>query len=481
MADFHAFEKGGEDFLFFPRSARLFQLSPEAACVLSGLSDPGAPGISGVPAASLQHQDDVEPLRSELHDLVQREMQVPLPPKYSSNKSVGQNSYQTFSLYLAQDCNMSCCYCWNRGGSFGKTPRLMNKKNAQRVTRLIVSLIESSTAAKIFINFYGGEPLLNFPALKSITLDLLKEEERLGKKFFFTVDTNGFLMKGKTAQFLARHFAQIGVSLDGRQEIHDTQRPAKSGEATWQQIVDNVTSFPEPRLLGLRATLTSYSDSYLDTFRQLTSLGVSRIQLEYCHEPNCHQDTSYKELLVPLERQLEELTEFVDDYIETISRYSRTRDIPYVSTILDNIARVRRGSRYTKPCGAGMNTLAIDCQGEVFPCIAFVDHDEFVMGRINASGTLTLNKSLKGFEVDSITPCDTCWLRYDCAGGCYATNFDLTGHPQSPDPRYCHNMKSRAEIYVYALAQMLKKCPWHLEDAPDSPTNPLQGCASPKK
>jgi len=360
---------------------------------------------------------------------------------------------------------MCCCYCWNQGGSFGKTPHLMSPKNAQLVTKLIISLAESSSAAKIFLNFYGGEPLLNFPALKRITLDLLKQEERLDKRFYFTVDTNGSLLEGKTARFLARHFVQIGVSLDGRQEIHDVQRPGKYGEATWQKIVNNVKSFPSPKLLGLRATLTAHSDSYMETFRQLSTLGVSRIQLEYCHEPSYHENPAYEKLIVPLERQLAELTQFVDDYIETISQYRNTREIPYISNLMDNIARVRRGNRFTKPCGAGLNTLAIDCRGEVFPCIAFVDRADFAMGRVTAR-ELSLHESLSGFQVDDHTPCDACWLRYDCAGGCYATNFDLTGHAQQPHPEYCKNMKAKGEIYVYALAQILKKCPWHLEEQP---------------
>ncbi|HEY5512939.1 MAG TPA: SPASM domain-containing protein, partial [Geomonas sp.] len=104
-------------------------------------------------------------------------------------------------------------------------------------------------------------------------------------------------------------------------------------------------------------------------------------------------------------------------------------------------------------------------RGEVFPCIAFVDRADFAMGRVTAR-ELSLHESLSGFQVDDHTPCDACWLRYDCAGGCYATNFDLTGHAQQPHPEYCKNMKAKGEIYVYALAQILKKCPWHLEEQP---------------
>jgi len=471
MTDYHSFQHAGENFLFFPRSARLYQLSQVAYRMLAELSAPGmaiAPATRpGPPRRSLSPGE--APLYAELCDLLHQELAAPLPCSLQKQETPGTNRYQAFSIYLAQTCNMACCYCWNRGGTFGKPGHLMGKKTAQLVTELILSIAEASSAEKIFINFYGGEPLLDFAILKKITLDLLQQESRLEKNFYFTLDTNGTLLEGATAQFLARYFTQIGVSLDGSQRVHDIQRPGKYGESTWQRIVSNIKDFPNPKLLGLRATLTAFSDSYLETFRQLTAFGINRIQLEYCHEPGYQSNPIFEKLLVPPQRQLAELREFVDDYIDSISRYKDTRDIPFVSNLLDNISRIRRGSRFTKPCGAGTNTLAINSHGAVFPCIAFVDRNDFTMGQAGAGSCLSLHQSLAGFEVDHQLPCHACWLRYDCAGGCYATHYDMTGHTRHPHPEYCQNMKEKAEIYLYALTQMLNKCPWHLEKSPSTP------------
>ena len=471
MTDYHSFEQAGGNFLFFTRSARLYQLSREASQMLGVLTPPGAaphpsPGRGAAPRPLSQGE---APLYAELSDLMHQELEVPVPLPLSEQEASGGNRYQTFSIYLAQACNMACCYCWNRGGTFGKPGHLMGKKGAQRVTTLILSLVEASSADKIFINFYGGEPLLDFPVLKRVTLDLLQQEARLAKNFYFTLDTNGTLLEGAAAQFLARHFTQIGVSLDGSQAVHDIQRPGKYGENTWQRIVNNVKIFPNPKLLGIRATLTAFSDSYLETFRHLTTLGIGRIQLEYCHEPGYHSNPIFEKLMVSPERQVAELREFADYYVGYISRYKDARDIPFVSNLLDNVSRIRRGNRFTRPCGAGTNTLAINSHGEVFPCIAFVDREDFAMGRADAGTCLSLHQSLSGFEVDSQLPCHTCWLRYDCAGGCYATHYDMTGHTRHPHPEYCQNMKGRAEVYFYALTRMLNKCPWHLEKAPRTP------------
>ena len=384
MSDYHSFEQGGQHFLFFSRSAKLYQVSPLAARLLEECipAPPGAPlpAPKADPPQPLGGEESA--LYAELVALFHRELAVPLPAPYQLEQCSGENSYQTFSIYLAQTCNMACCYCWNRGGTFGKAGHVMPWNTARRTTELILSLVERSSAEKIFINFYGGEPLLDFPVLQQITRELLKHEARLGKNFFLTLDTNGTLLQGHAAQFLARYFTQVGVSLDGSQRIHDLQRPGKYGEETWQQIVNNIRGFPNQKLLGLRATLTTFSDSYLETFRHLTTLGVGRIQLEYCHEPGYHQNPIYEKLIVPPERQLAELQEFVDYYVDYIASYKSTRDIPFVSNLLDSINRIRRANRFTRPCGAGTNTLAINSHGGIFPCIAFVDRDDFAMGQV---------------------------------------------------------------------------------------------------
>ncbi|MBU5611811.1 radical SAM/SPASM domain-containing protein [Geomonas azotofigens] len=464
MSDYHCFEQGGGTYLFFSRSAKLYQVSPLAARLIreflpeepaAALPAPGTP-----PPPWLCSEEAA--LYRELVELFGRELAVPLPAPHQQDAAPGENNFQTFSIYLAQTCNMACCYCWNRGGTFGKPGHLMGRPTARRATQLIVSLVERSSAERIFINFYGGEPLLDFPVLQQIARELLKHEPRLGKNFHLTLDTNGTLLEGHAAQYLARYFTQVGVSLDGSQRIHDLQRPGKYGEETWQRIVNNIRSFPNPKLLGIRATLTTFSDSYLETFLHLTTLGVGRIQLEYCHEPGYRQNPIYEKLIVPPQRQLAELREFVDYYVDYIASYKSTRDIPFVSNLLDSINRIRRANRFTRPCGAGTNTLAINSHGEVFPCIAFVERDDFAMGQ-TGHDSLSLHRTLQGFEVDSQLPCQTCWLRYDCAGGCYATHYDMTGHPRQPHPEYCQNMRGRAEVYFYALTRILTRCPWHLD------------------
>jgi uncharacterized protein len=460
----HLFQQGSDSFLFFPHSARLYELSGAAVSLLSeinGTDSVLAPAQGGMTSPSVMSADQLS-LYDELRGLLHHESEVPAPAATAPEAVDLYNSFHSFSIYLAQTCNMSCSYCWNRGGSFGRSSHLMGVADASAITELIATVAAHSTEEVISVNFYGGEPLVNFPVLRQITLDLLRRGETLGKSFRFAIDTNGSLLQGKTVPFLAQHFSHVGVSLDGREEIHNAQRPGKHGERTWRRIVKNLDQFPNRDILGLRATLTCSSDPYLETFRQLTSLGVRRIQLEYCHQPGYHHDPSFDVLLVPLERQLAELREFLLDYLGTICRYGNTGEIPFVSNLLHEIGRLWRGNRATRPCGAGTNAIAINSHGQIFPCVAFVNQERFRMAQTAGSGSLSLLQPLKEFD-SCQKPCRSCWLRYDCAGGCYTIHFDRAGNAKAPHPDYCLAMRSKAELYLWAMAQMQKRCPWHLE------------------
>jgi len=464
MSDFHVFREEDRNFLYFSRSARLYELDRSASMMLSSLfcSGSGSPAFPAelelcpVPGKGIS-----DSASSEFQDLLQKDLAVPPFLPIVQEKADGSNFYQRFSIYLSQACNMSCCYCWNQGGTFGKTSQLMDLKTAKLATQFIAQLAETSTAKEISIKFYGGEPLMNFAALQQTTSELQEKESVLGKKFTFSLDTNGYFLTGDKVHFLAQRFAEIGVSLDGRQEIHDLQRPTKFGEGTWERIVANVAAFPKREILSLRGTLTDSSDSYLEMFLQLSSLGIREIEIQYCQEPyKCYPH--FRNVVVDSDRQHAELCQFLNCYIDMIKQYGDPRDIPFLSNLMIYVGRIKRGNRYVRPCGAGIDMLAIDCQGVVFPCIAFADCPEFAMGRVGQGSDLFLPKPIRDYEVDNQSSCSECWARYDCAGGCYATHYEMTGDVRRPHARYCQDIRSKTELYLYALARILEECPWHL-------------------
>jgi|GEM_PF-2163099 len=456
MTDFHAFAAGGRHFVFFPRTARLYGLSETAAAVLAGMETAGRFGaghITGIAAAG------------ELRDLLDAELAMPEPEPAETGSDdglpPGGNDFELCTIYVAQNCNLSCRYCWNLGGSFGRRAALMNRDTAQQALRLIAALAAASRHQHIFVKFYGGEPLLNFPVVERLTLELRHIQERLGKRFHFLLDTNGMLLRGGTAQFVARHFSEVSVSVDGREEIHDLQRPDGIGNGTWRTIIHNLATFPKPEALRLRGTLTVHADPYLESFRQLGRLGVKRIQLEYCHEAGFRRDREYLRLIVPPLRQRDELLRFFDDYLEVLGSYRVLVEAPHLSHLLHEVARFHAGRHRRPPCGAGAKMIAIGSQGDLHPCLAFAESQRSSLGNLSALAAPELF-SLPGFPATQPPACGSCWLRYHCGGGCCAAQ-SAAGSAQ-PDPVHCRLRQDKAEVYLYALTRILESCPWHLEN-----------------
>jgi uncharacterized protein len=336
----------------------------------------------------------------------------------------------------------------------------MDRDTAQRVVMLVSSLATGSSHRHIFVKFYGGEPLLNFPVLERLVLELKHLQERLGKRFHFLLDTNGLLLRGSPARFIARHFNEVSVSVDGREEIHDLQRPDRIGNGSWRSIIHNLATFPKPEVLRLRGTLTVHADPYLESFRQLSRLGVKRIQLEYCHEAGYRRDREYLRLIVPPLRQRDELLNFFDHYLDVLGSYRVLVEVPHLSHLLHEVARFQAGAQRRSPCGAGAKMIAIGSQGELYPCLAFADSGRYACGNLAQLPSPELF-SLPGFPASTPEACSSCWLRFHCGGGCCAA---LSASDGQPDPAHCRLRQDKAEVYLYALSRILESCPWHLEN-----------------
>jgi uncharacterized protein len=450
--DVHVFRVRDRVFLYLTRSARLYEVDRQVAGVL------GPCGNDSGSIHELSIGAETEALAEFANILLEEEALPRLAEAPHTRRP--RTPLQKITIYVAQSCNMACAYCWNQGGTLGDARHLMEPKQAEIVARAMERFLTASEALEFTVNFYGGEPLLNFPVIEQIVVSLLDIQERLGKVVYFTLSTNGYLLEGRIARFLAEHFDEIGVSIDGKQAAHDLQRTLLDGSGTWDKVVDNVRLFPQPDLLTLRATLTSRSDSYLVSFQALCSLGVRRIELQYCEPFRFGSGAWSSALCVKSDRQREELLEFVDWYVEALRQYDCLADVPFVANIHLVARALGRGDRYTRSCEAGTGVLAIDSRGTLFPCLAFAGHTAF---------GVSLDRYLSGqpvffslpidYHVDLQGPCNACWARYDCAGGCYASNYEMTGDLQLPFDSFCDAYRNRLEVTLYLLARLKEAFP----------------------
>ena len=348
--DYHAFAVGDRAFLFFPRSARLFEVEPDVCSMLKSCDmtafRPRVPSSSSRATGSLW---------AEFSELLAEERGIAFPPLPARGEETSR-LLRSVSIWVSQTCNMACIYCWNHGGTFGGPDHIMDLRTARLVAENVAELMARSEQDRIIVTYYGGEPLLNFEAVKYVTLHLLKVSRTLEKTIVFTLDTNGCHLSGEKAEFLAKYFGEVGVSVDGSQAVHDLQRPSRNGLGTYRRIASNLTSFPRPDILKLRGTLTRFSESYSETFWRLSSWGIRRVQLEYC-VPIGRRTGREDDLDVPLERRRGELIDFAERYVHLISRVNRSEEVQSVSNLLSRVQSIWSGKRHTRPCGAGINML----------------------------------------------------------------------------------------------------------------------------
>jgi uncharacterized protein len=450
--EYHFFRLADSAYLYLIRSARLFKCDAEAARSVSLLGREG----------STRRELVRDQASAELRKILQQEALLPPMPTAGVTETTIDN-FSRASIYLAQSCNFACTYCWNQGGTFGTAPQVMSRGVADAVVHGLVRQIQASRSPVFSVAFYGGEPLLGFAALERIVLGLRAGLAGTGKRVAFSVDTNGWFLEGQRATFLARYFDHISVSLDGGQDAHDRTRPHRSGNGTWARIEGNIRGFEKPELISLRATLTADSDSYRRTFIALAALGIRRIDVQYAVGQFWKSVSERVAAVVGPQRQRAELEEFVSWYVPWLTAHTAGTPVPVVSNLLGRVRSLARGYRYTKPCEAGTGLFAIDCDGRVYPCISFAGSRYYTTGAVGdlpitaANGPLPLD-----FGVDRQESCRTCWARYDCGGGCFAYNEQMTGSTTTPLLAFCIATRGNMELYLHALSRISGECPWQL-------------------
>ena len=445
MNRYHCFSVGGRHLLHLPRSGRLFELEAPA---MEALRQSGERLDSPAPA------DGEDPL-SELADLLAEEPTEPVLDPDRGAEAVPPS--RRFSIYVAGSCNLSCHYCWNDRGTFGRKASIMGRPAAERVVERISEVFAEDGPCSVA--FYGGEPLLNFEIIRFVTLALVARAAPLRRPIRFTVDTNGTLLDADKIAFLAQHFAQVGISLDGDQAIHDRNRPFLAGGGSWGAVVSKLDRFPDRSKLLLRATLTQSSPSYLDTFRWLCALGAGGVQVAYAHDLETNPAACAPQLIVPLDRQRAEKVEFADWWIGELARHPVGEVPRYLDGLLADLRAFAHAQRSVRPCGAGLHLRAFDPDGREVPCILFAGIETL------PEPAVAEPVPFPSWNAETTEPCRSCWARYDCSGGCFATNLQMTGDLFRPHPQECAEAMSNLEVRLYTLALAKTICPQHLAGA----------------
>jgi uncharacterized protein len=377
---------------------------------------------------------------------------------------------RAIQLFVAQDCNLRCRYCYAASNGSNQKHRLMSFEMARAAVDYLV--LQSGRRKHLSITFFGGEPLLNFDCIVRTVEYTQQVGPKLRKSFDFSVSTNGTLLDESKRRFLAEHRFTMLISIDGYREMHNWQRPFDGGAGSYDVMMENALQMlalwgarGEAWRVKARANMTS---RFYDTDRvvgALESAGFTTIGLSAIY-PHCGDD--YGGVAIS-DEQWERLEDYYDRTLDIILGCLQRGDPlpPYARRWLGkNFENVSRpiGTLGLR-CGVGRNTNAVDCDGNLFPCHRYVGLDPYVIGDIFHG--LDHDRTLRYYRACNETAweaCQVCWLRSICAGGCPWERSSPREGVLPPDPRSCQRLARALERGVWLYHEVQRQYPEVFEE-----------------
>lgn len=350
-------------------------------------------------------------------------------------------------LHIAHDCNLRCEYCFADEGAYHNRRELMTAETGKRAMDFLIK--NSGKRRNLEVDFFGGEPLMNFGAVKEIVEYARAQEKIHDKCFRFTLTTNGVLLNDDNIAYLNKEMSNVVLSLDGRKEVNDRVRCRIDGRGSYDSIVDKLIKVAESRNQDnyyVRGTFTKYNLDFSKDVLHLADLGFKQTSVE---PVVCEADAPYALSEEDLPKIYEEYENLVEEYL---NRKKEGRGFNFFHFMID----LEQGPCVIKRlsgCGAGCEYLAVAPNGDIYPCHQFVGTEEYRMGNIKDG---EINKDIRNiFESCNVytkPKCRDCFAKFYCSGGCMANACLLNGDINEPHEISCKLQRKRVECSLYAKA-----------------------------
>ena len=354
-------------------------------------------------------------------------------------------------LHIAHSCNLNCSYCFASQGKYHGERALMSFEVGKRALDYLIE--HSGTRRNLEVDFFGGEPLMNFQVVKDLVAYARSIEKEKGKNFRFTLTTNGVLVDDDVIDFANRECSNVVLSLDGRKEIHDRFRVDYAGKGSWEKIVPKFQKFVEARggkNYYMRGTFTHANPDFLKDIQTMLDLGFSELSMEpvVCAEDDPSALTM-EDLPIVME-QYEKLAELM------LERDKQGKPFTFYHYMIDLTGGPCIYKRISG-CGSGTEYMAVTPWGDLYPCHQFVGDEKFKLGNIWDGVT---NKEVQGefaaCNVYAHPECRDCWARLYCSGGCAANAYHATGSVTGVYEYGCKLFRKRMECAIMvAVARAL--------------------------
>ena len=353
-------------------------------------------------------------------------------------------------LLISQDCNMRCKYCFASTGDYGQGRKLMSVETGKKALDF---LIEKSEDRKFLeVDFFGGEPMMNYEAVKEIVKYGREREKETGKVFRFTITTNGIIMNDEQLEFINKEMKNVVLSIDGRKEVHDRMRPTANGKGTYDLIADNFKRFAAVRgdkEYYVRGTYTKYNLDFSEDIMHLYEMGFDQISVEpVMADP--------KEPYAITEGDLTKIFKEYEILAHKISEILNSGKFINFFHFMIDLNQGPCAIKRLRGCGSGNEYIAISPEGDIYPCHQFVGIEKFNMGNIH-KGTfdLDIKDEFAKAHVYSKPECRKCWAKFYCSGGCNANNYIYAGDIHNVHKLSCQIQKKRLECAIMMRAVKL--------------------------
>ncbi len=348
-------------------------------------------------------------------------------------------------LHVAHTCNLNCSYCFASQGKYHGNRAVMSYEVGKRALDFLVE--NSGTRRNLEVDFFGGEPLMNFDVVKKLVAYARSIEKEKNKNFRFTLTTNGMLIDDDVIEFSNKEMSNVVLSLDGRKEVNDRFRVDKDGNGSYDRIVPLFQKFVEKRggkNYYMRGTFTHHNPDFLNDIKTMLDLGFTELSMEpvVCKDDDPSALTEEDREIV--KKQYEDLATLM------IERRKQGKPFTFYHYMID----LKGGPciyKRVSGCGSGTEYMAVTPWGDLYPCHQFVGEEKFKLGNV-FDGVTNIEKQQEfaACNVYAREECADCWAKLYCSGGCAANAYHATGSVNGVYKSGCELFKKRIECAIMA-------------------------------
>ena len=360
-----------------------------------------------------------------------------------------QTVVKALCLHIAHDCNLACRYCFAEEGEYHGRRALMSYETGKQALDFLIA--NSGSRRNLEVDFFGGEPLMNWDVVKQLVAYGREQEKLHDKHFRFTLTTNGVLLNDEIMEFANKEMDNVVLSIDGRKEVHDRMRPFRKGAGSYDLIVPKFQKFAESRHQDkyyVRGTYTHFNTDFSKDVLHLADLGFKQISVE----PVVAQPTDEYAL------KDSDLPVLFDEYdrlaAEMVKRNKAGNGFNFFHFMIDLEGGPCVAKRLSG-CGSGTEYLAVTPWGDFYPCHQFVGQEDFLMGNVDTGITRTdIRDEFKLCNVYAKEKCRDCFARFYCSGGCAANSYNFHGTITDAYEIGCEMQKKRIECAIMIKAAL---------------------------